>query len=132
MITLFYSSNCTSSRKALKWLEQQQIPFVKRYIKKAPPTVNEIKQIMQYVDNGIDDILATRYKGYPAFAREMGEMTTSQIFQRLHEEPELLRRPIILSERKVNIGYNSDAIRTFIPRERRHFDRMVALLNSGM
>ncbi|QGG60597.1 hypothetical protein [Loigolactobacillus bifermentans] len=62
MITLFYSSNCTSSRKAVQWLEDHQIPYVKRYIRKAPPSVDELKCMMQHVENGLDDILAKRYK----------------------------------------------------------------------
>lgn len=132
MITLFYSSNCTSSRKALQWLEAHQIPYVKRYIRKAPPSIAELKLMMQHVENGLDDILAKRYKGYARFAQELPKLTMNQVFERLHTEPELLRRPIIFGDHKLNIGYNADAIRTFIPREQRHLDRMTALLSHGM
>ena len=47
-------------------------------------------------------------------------MKTSELEQLIIENPSILRRPIIIDDNKIQIGYNDDDIRVFIPRELRN------------
>ena len=47
-------------------------------------------------------------------------MKTSELEQLIIENPSILRRPIIIDDQKIQIGYNDDDIRVFIPRELRN------------
>jgi regulatory protein spx len=37
----------------------------------------------------------------------------------IRKNPSVLRRPIIVDDHRIQVGYNSEEIRTFIPRARR-------------
>ena len=47
-------------------------------------------------------------------------MKTSELEQLIIENPSILRRPIIIDDNKIQVGYNDDDIRVFIPRELRN------------
>jgi regulatory protein spx len=44
-----------------------------------------------------------------------------QLFQLIRENPGLLRRPIIIDEKRLQVGYNEDEIRRFLPRKVRTY-----------
>ncbi|KRM93044.1 ArsC/Spx/MgsR family protein [Loigolactobacillus rennini] len=46
-------------------------------------------------------------------------------------EPRLLRRPIIVDAHKVQIGFNDDEIRQFVPRHIRRLEFMRTLANAA-
>lgn len=117
MVTLYVTPSCTSCRKARAWLEEHDIPYKERNIFTEPLTVNEIKEILQMTDNGTEDIVSTRSKAYSQLTVELSELPLNDFFDMVQEEPGLLRRPIMLDEKRLQIGYNEDEIRRFLPRE---------------
>ena len=50
------------------------------------------------------------------------EMKISELVTFIKNNPSVLRRPIIVDDRRVQVGYNEEEIRTFIPRARRYAD----------
>ena len=49
-------------------------------------------------------------------------MTISELIEFVRKNPSVLKRPIIVDDRRIQVGYNSEEIRTFIPRARRMVD----------
>ena len=47
MIRVYAYQKCSRCRKTLKWLEEQGIEYEERAIKEAPPTVGELREVMQ-------------------------------------------------------------------------------------
>ena len=49
----------------------------------------------------------------------------------MQEQPGLLRRPIMIDEKRLQIGFNEDEIRRFLPREVRALElrKVQALVN---
>ncbi len=72
--------------------------------------------------NGFDDIISTRSKPYVDNNLDMDEMKTSELVNFIIENPTILKRPIIVANSLMEVGYNSDDIRAFIPPERRVFN----------
>nr|WP_260351650.1 ArsC/Spx/MgsR family protein [Lactiplantibacillus paraplantarum] len=64
----------------------------------------------------MDDIISTRSQLYPTIADKLPDMTFNETLQLLCEHPQLLRRPIIVGRNKLQVGFNDDDIRQFIPR----------------
>ena len=45
------------------------------------------------------------------------EMPLQELLDLVQKHPGLLRRPIIMDEKRLQVGYNEDEIRRFLPRE---------------
>ena len=48
---------------------------------------------------------------------DTNDMPLQQLFELLQSNPGLLRRPIIMDDKRLQVGYNEDEIRRFLPRK---------------
>jgi regulatory protein spx len=121
MVTLYTSPSCTSCRKAKAWLEENNIPYTERNIFSDPLTIDEIKEILRMTEDGTDEIISTRSKVFQELDVDIDQLPMQELFDLIQENPGLLRRPIILDEKRLQVGYNEDEIRRFLPRKVRTF-----------
>lgn len=119
MITLFLSPSCTSCRKARAWLSKHEVAFEEHNIITSPLNKEELLQILSFTENGTEDIISTRSKVFQKLAIDVDELSTSSLMKLISENPSLLRRPIILDKKRMQIGFNEDEIRAFLPRDYR-------------
>lgn len=126
MVTLYSSPSCTSCRKAKAWLEQHEIPYKERNIFTEPLTIEEAKQILRMTENGTDEIISTRSKIFQEIDVDLETMPLQDLFKLISDYPGLLRRPIIIDEKRLQVGYNEDEIRRFLPRRVRTFQLLEA------
>ncbi|WP_165734490.1 Spx/MgsR family RNA polymerase-binding regulatory protein [Streptococcus agalactiae] len=119
MITLFLSPSCTSCRKARAWLSKHEVAFEEHNIITSPLNKEELLQILSFTENGTEDIISTRSKVFQKLAIDVDELSTSSLMELISENPSLLRRPIILDKKCMQIGFNEDEIRAFLPRDYR-------------
>ena len=117
MVTLYTSPSCTSCRKARAWLKEHDIPFTERNIFSNPLSIDEIKQILQMTEDGTEEIISKRSKAYQDLNVDINDMPLQQLFELLQSNPGLLRRPIIMDDKRLQVGYNEDEIRRFLPRK---------------
>ncbi|AGO08182.1 negative regulator of proteolysis [Lactiplantibacillus plantarum] len=122
MIKLFTQVGCNSSRKARQWFRDHDIAFEEKNFSSAAPTVSELKQILCLTENGLEDIISTRSQSYPAIADKLPDMSFNETLRLLCEQPQLLRRLIIVGRNKLQVGFNDDDIRQFIPRHIRRLN----------
>lgn len=121
MIKIYTSPSCASCRKVKQWFEEQKIPFTDRNIF-AGLTPEEIKDIIVKTENGTDDIISPRSKIVQEQHIDFDSMTISELIEFVRKNPSVLKRPIIVDDRRIQVGYNAEEIRTFIPRARRMVD----------
>lgn len=117
MIKLYGSASCSSCRKAKAWLSEQGLSFEERNIISDPLTKRELKEILSLTENGTEDIIATRSKVYNKFAFDFNDLSFNELVEVIEENPSLLKRPIVMDETKLQIGFNEDEIHQFVPRE---------------
>lgn len=117
MVTLYTSPSCTSCRKARAWLDEHNIPYQERNIFSEPLTVDELKQILQVTEDGTEEIISTRSKAYKNLNVDIDDLSLKELLDLVQKNPGLLRRPIIMDEKRLQVGYNEDEIRCFLPRE---------------
>ena len=131
MVTLYTTPSCTSCRKARAWLEEHQIPYTERNIFSEPLSLQEIKDILRMTEEGTEDIVSTRSKAYSDLNIEISEISLNEFYRIVQEQPGLLRRPIMIDEKRLQIGFNEDEIRRFLPREVRALElrKVQALVN---
>lgn len=121
MVTLYTSPSCTSCRKAKSWLEEHEIPYTERNIFSEPLSIDEIKEILRMTEDGTDEIISTRSKTFQKLDVNLETMPLQNLFELIKDNPGLLRRPIIIDEKRLQVGYNEDEIRRFLPRRVRTF-----------
>lgn len=126
MVTLYTSPSCTSCRKAKAWLEEHEIPYTERNIFSEPLSIDEIKEILRMTEDGTDEIISTRSKSFQKLDVNLETMPLQDLFQLIKDNPGLLRRPIIIDEKRLQVGYNEDEIRRFLPRRVRTFQLLEA------
>jgi regulatory protein spx len=126
MVTLYTSPSCTSCRKAKAWLEDHNIPYEERNIFSEPLTVEETKEILRMTEDGTDEIISTRSKIFQELNVNLDTMPLQDLYQLISKNPGLLRRPILIDEKRLQVGYNEDEIRRFLPRKVRTFQLLEA------
>lgn len=117
MVTIYTSPSCSSCRKARAWLKEHDIPYEERNIFAKPLNKNEIKNILRMTDRGTEDIISKRSKAYAQLDVDLDELPMNDLYRLLEEKPSLLRRPIIIDDKRMQVGFNEDEIRRFLPRK---------------
>lgn len=117
MVILYTSPSCTSCRKAKVWLQNHEIDFQERNIFSEPLSIDEIKSILQMTEGGTEDIISTRSKAFQQLKVDIDEMSLNELYDLISRDPSLLRRPIMVDEKRLQVGYNEDEIRRFLPRK---------------
>ena len=130
MVTLFLSPSCTSCRKARAWLLNHEVPFVEHNIMTSPLSAQELQHILSLTENGTDDIISTRSKIFQKLNLDVESLSISELIKLIEENPSLLRRPIILDAKRMQIGFNEDEIRAFLPRSYRQQELREATLRA--
>lgn len=116
MVIIYLSPSCTSCRKAHAWLEEYNIPFIERNIMKDPPTQTELEKIMSLTAKGTEEIISTRSNAFKKLNINIDDMALHELYELIQEHPEILRKPIIIDSRRIQVGYNESSIRQFVPR----------------
>lgn len=122
MVNLYTSPSCTSCRKAKAWLVNHDIPFKERNIFANPLTKTEILQVLRMTENGTEEIISTRSRTFQNLKVDLDDLSLEELLDLVEKNPSLLRRPIIMDDRRLQVGYNEDEIRRFLPRSVRRLE----------
>ncbi|MDF9867237.1 regulatory protein spx [Bacilli bacterium PM5-3] len=121
-VKVYTSPSCASCRKAKRWLTNFGIEFVEKNIFVSKLSKEELKAILEKTEHGFEDIISTRSKVFKEKAVDIENMSINELLEFIEANPSVLKRPIIIDDRRLQIGYNDEEIRVFIPRElRQHF-----------
>lgn len=132
MLTLYTSPSCTSCRKARAWIQEHEIPYVERNIFSEPLNIDELKAILQMTEDGTEEIISTRSKVFQKLNMDLDELSLKELLDLVKENPGLLRRPIMIDEKRLQVGFNEDEIRRFLPRDVRQYELRQAQLMAGL
>lgn len=121
MVTLYITPSCTSCRKARAWLEEHRIEYVERNIISEPLTAEEIKSILRLTEEGTEEIISTNSKTYQQLNVDIDSLPLKELYELIIENPLMLRRPIIVDHKRLQVGYNDEEIRRFLPRRLRTY-----------
>ncbi|HBC2574900.1 TPA: transcriptional regulator Spx [Enterococcus faecium] len=132
MLTLYTSPSCTSCRKARAWLQEHQIPFVERNIFSEPLNSSELKAILQMTEDGTEEIISTRFKVFQKLNMDLDDLPLQELLELVQNNPGLLRRPIMIDDKRLQVGFNEDEIRRFLPRDVRQLELRQAQLMAGL
>ena len=122
MIKVYTSPSCSSCRKVKKWFMDNNIPFIEKNIFGPTFNENDIYDILSKTENGTDDIISTRSKIIMEKGIDLDKMSLKQLVSFVLENPSIMKRPIIVDDKRLVVGFNPDEIESFIPEAKRIAD----------
>ena len=103
-----YTESNTSSRKAVKWLNENNIAFHEIRMKNGTLSKQEVKTLLAFTDNGLSDLLKRTVQ------TNFDELTLNQALDFLINDTSKLRSPILLDGEKLRVGYQEEELACFI------------------
>ncbi len=125
MIQIYTTPSCASCRKAKKWFDQYSIPYSEKNIFSIKLSKDDIFKMLANSENGFDDIISTRSKVFKEKRLDPDNMSVAELISFIIDYPSVLKRPIIINESELQVGYNNEDITIFLPKEFRHQDAII-------
>lgn len=105
MITVHGISNCDTVKKALRWLQQQNIAFEFRDVRKQPLTAAEVVHWLQQL--GADKLINKRSTSWRQLDEQQKQLQDdAAIAQLIVTQPTLFKRPLVEDTQGVHVGFN--------------------------
>jgi len=103
MYTVYLYSKCSTCQKALHFLEQNKIPFIRKEIKDTPPSIAELDQMLKFVNGDVKKLFNTSGLVYRELdlSKKLPNMPLQEALTLLSQNGMLVKRPFLLGK---NIG----------------------------
>lgn len=101
--------NCSTCRKALKWLEAHGRPFEERPIREQPPSRDELHRALATHRN-IRQLLNTSSQDYrdAGLKDTLNSLPAEDVFERLQHNGNLVKRPFVVLPDIALAGFKED------------------------
>ncbi len=119
MIVIYTSPGCASCRKAKNYMKENRLPFVEKNIFNVMLNDEEIRYLLRRSENGTDDIISKRSKIVQENKVDIESMSLDQLVRFVVNNPSVLKRPIILDDKNMQVGYDAEEIDAFRKNELR-------------
>ena len=105
---IFYSYfKCSTCRKAVKWLNSNDLEFKLIDIVKEPPLVSYLNLAFEQYSEDKKRIFNTRGKAFKTLNLDIYRLSKEEIIQLLLSDGKLIKRPFLIYEgKKVILGFN--------------------------
>lgn len=113
MIKIYFSPSCSSCRKVKAWFDKEAIPYKEINILKEKLSADELKEMLLKSLDGTDEIISTRSKIFKEQNIDVESMSINELVNFILDNPSILKRPIIVNDHMIQVGYNSDEIEIF-------------------
>ncbi|MDO4635116.1 MAG: transcriptional regulator Spx [Streptococcus sp.] len=132
MIKVYTISSCTSCKKAKTWLNAHQLPYKEKNLAKESISKEEILTILSKTESGIESIVSSKNRYAKALNCNLDELSVSKVINIIQENPRILKSPILIDEKRLQVGYKEDDIRAFLPRSIRNVENTEARLKAAL
>lgn len=111
MVHIIGIPNCNKIRDTKKWLTSQGIDYVLINVKKEPLTHDELKELEIKV--GLDVLVNSKGTTYRKLNIKDLNLSEEKLFDLLYENQSMIKRPIIVYQDSVLVGYDEEAFEAF-------------------
>lgn len=132
MIKVYTISSCTSCKKAKTWLNAHKLPYKEQNLGKEPLTREEILDILTKTEDGVESIISSKNRYAKALDCDINEMSVNEVIALIQENPRILKSPILVDDKRLQVGYKEDDIRAFLPRAIRNVENAQARMRAAL
>lgn len=108
-VTLYVHPTCTSCRNAHIWLQEHGVPFERRDYFRDRFTREELASILASAGLTPYEVLSKRARAHKELVAGR-DLTGDQLLDLMIQEPTLLRRPLVIAEHGVVIGFDRKSL----------------------
>ncbi|HBZ38315.1 MAG TPA: hypothetical protein DF712_08540 [Balneola sp.] len=112
MLHVIGINNCDTIKKTKKWLTENEIEFEFIDLKKEPLTIDEINELEFKV--GLDVLVNKRGTTYRKLELKEKDLSKEEIIKTLAENQSMIKRPVLVLDEAVLVGYDEEAFQNFI------------------
>jgi arsenate reductase (glutaredoxin) len=109
-LKVYEYSNCSTCKKALKFLEKKKIPFQALPIVDEPPTLAELKKMLSYYEGKLGKLFNTSGLLYREMklGAKLPRMKESDALALLAKHGKLVKRPFALGDGVGRVGFKEE------------------------
>lgn len=109
-LKVYEYSGCGTCKKAFKWLEENEIHFDKIPIREKPPTQDDLKKMLNFLDGDSKKLFNTSGKDYKDLnlKNRLPAMKIDEQIKLLASNGNLVKRPFIITDKFGLIGFKED------------------------
>ncbi len=110
MRTLYAYKNCDTCKKAITWLDENNIPYELKAIRETPPTLEELTFAMKYFSGDLRRLFNSSGTDYRdmKIKEQLSCMSEEDAVKLLSENGNLVKRPFLIGEGKVLTGFKAE------------------------
>ncbi len=111
VVTLLHYPNCSTCRRARKWLEAHEIDVRLVDLVKSPPSEAELARLLERSGLPLRKLFNTSGQSYRngGFKEKLKTMTQPEALAALAADGKLIKRPILDGTDVVLVGFSEDA-----------------------
>ena len=132
MIKIYSVSSCTSCKKAKNWLNAHQLTYNEHNLGKEAITKEEILDILMKTENGVASIVSSKNRYAKSLDCDIEELSVNEVIDIITANPRILKSPILIDEKRLQVGYKEDDIRAFLPRAVRNVENAQARMRAAL
>ena len=132
MIKIYTVSSCTSCKKAKNWLNAPQLTYNGHNLGKEAITKEEILDILMKTENGVASIVSSKNRYAKSLDCDIEELSVNEVIDIITANPRILKSPILIDEKRLQVGYKEDDIRAFLPRAVRNVENAQARMRAAL
>lgn len=110
MTIVYQYPTCSTCRKAVKWLKENNHDVELRHIVENTPTADELQEAMERSDLPIRRFFNTSGKAYREgnYKEKVGDMSSADAAKTLASNGMLIKRPLVIAPNFVLVGFKED------------------------
>ena len=132
MIKIYTVFSCTSCKKSKNWLNAHQLSYNEHNLAKEAITKEEILNILTKTENGIASIVSSKNRYAKSLDFDIEELSVNEVIDLITSNPRILKSPILIDEKRLQVGYKEDDIRAFLPRAVRNVENAQARMRAAL
>ena len=105
-VILYSYLKCSTCRKAANWLDKKEIKYQLFDIVKEPPLCNYLNLALEQYSADKKRVFNTRGKAFKSLNIVISSLSREEIVQLLLSDGKLIKRPFLIYEQKVILGFN--------------------------
>lgn len=112
MLHLVGIKNCNKIRDTKKWLDENQVEYTFIDVKKEPLNREELKELSDKV--GLDVLVNKKGMMWRKLGLAGKNLTDEELFDVLLEHQNMIKRPVLIKDEAVLVGYDEESFSAFI------------------
>lgn len=110
MITIYVYSKCSTCQKALKFLDERKIPYIRKEITIEPPSVQNLKKMLAFSKGNLKALFNTSGQLYREMelSKKLESLSVDEALHLLSLHGMLVKRPFLIGDSIGLTGFNEN------------------------